>query len=40
MSAGGDSRRALARHADEETRYRAVQALDPDDAADREVLLE
>jgi HEAT repeat protein len=33
-------RQALARHADEETRYRAVLALDPDDAGDRAVLLE
>jgi len=42
MSAPPDAtpRQALARHADEETRYRAVLALDPDDAGDRAVLLE
>ncbi|HUL59681.1 MAG TPA: HEAT repeat domain-containing protein [Anaeromyxobacteraceae bacterium] len=34
------ARHARARHADEETRYRAVAALDPAAAADRDVLLE
>lgn len=40
MTAPPGSPRALAGHADEETRYRAVRALDPDLAGDREVLLE
>ncbi len=42
MSRAGDAgrRRALARHAEEETRYRAVAALDPADGEDRAVLLE
>jgi HEAT repeat protein len=42
VSPPGDAspRHALARHADEETRYRAVLGLDPDDAGDRAVLLE
>ncbi|HET8541592.1 MAG TPA: HEAT repeat domain-containing protein [Anaeromyxobacter sp.] len=40
MSEEPRSPRALARHADEETRYRAIRELDPDDAGDRQVLLE
>jgi len=42
MTRGPDAerRRALARHADEETRYRAVAALEPGDREDRAVLLE
>jgi HEAT repeat protein len=42
MSRAGDAgrRRALARHAEEEIRYRAVAALDPADGEDRAVLLE
>jgi HEAT repeat protein len=40
VSPADPSRRALARHPDEETRYRAVRALDPDDGGDRAVLLE
>ena len=37
---GDPPRRALARHPDEETRYRATSLLDPADAGDRELLLE
>jgi HEAT repeat protein len=42
MSRNGEAgrRRALARHADEETRYRAVAGLDPADGEDRAALLE
>ncbi|HEX9049432.1 MAG TPA: PBS lyase, partial [Anaeromyxobacter sp.] len=40
MTAAPGSARDLARHPDEETRYRAVGALDPDDPGDRGVLLE
>lgn len=40
MERSPETRRALARAADEETRYQAAADLDPSDAADREVLLE